>query len=234
MAAKRLRKVGLCVSTSNCSPVSASRRVSRPRSGSSSSSGSVRRTAMTSWRSASWPRGFSQPGSLMKSDTTKMVERRWMALAAASSSSESFVPPALVCSARPALLFVVAEGCTCCMACSRCSTCARLARAGIIFSTPAPYSSAPTRLPCRVSSRASTATNSADTWRLRSMPEPKSTDGLRSSRNHAAISRSSVNTRTCGVCMRAVTFQSMWRTSSCIWYSRRSARSSPLPRISVR
>ena len=30
MAAKRLRKVGLCVSTSNCSPVSASRRVSRP------------------------------------------------------------------------------------------------------------------------------------------------------------------------------------------------------------
>ena len=33
---------------------------------------------------------------------------------------------------------------------------------------------------------------------------------------------------------RAVTFQSMWRTSSWCWYSRRSARSSPVPRIRVR
>ena len=59
---------------------------------------------------------------------------------------------------------------------------------------------APTRLPWRVSRRASTATNSAETLRLRCSPEPKSTEGLRSSRNQAAISRSSVNTRTCGVC----------------------------------
>ena len=61
---------------------------------------------------------------------------------------------------------------------------------------------APTRLPCRVSRRASTATKSAETLRLRCSPEPKSTDGLRSSRNQAAISRSSVNTRTCG-CLQA-------------------------------
>jgi hypothetical protein len=48
------------------------------------------------------------------------------------------------------------------MLCSRCSTWRRPARAGITAaSTPEPYSSAPTRLPCRVSRRASTATNSA-------------------------------------------------------------------------
>ena len=75
--------------------------------------------------------------------------------------------------------------------------------------------------------RASTVTNSVDTARFFTFSEPKSTDGLMSSRNHAATSRSSLNSRTYGVCSRAVTFQSMWRTSSPYWYSRRSARSSP-------
>ena len=70
--------------------------------------------------------------------------------------------------------------------------------------------------------------------RLLVVCEPKSTEALKSKRNQALISRSSVNWRTCGTCRRAVTFQSIWRTSSCSWYSRRSARSSPAPRNRVR
>ena len=45
--------------------------VTRPMSGRSISSGSNRRTAVTSWRCASWPSARSQPGALMKSETTK-------------------------------------------------------------------------------------------------------------------------------------------------------------------
>ena len=235
--AKRWRKALSCVSTCSCSPVSASRNSTRPRSGSSSSSGSNRRTATTSWRCASWASGFSQPGALMKSDTTNTVERLRMPPSPACSSKPSCVPPA----ARSA------AGCS--SRCTSCSTCARLLRGGSTASTaralrpsaffappapPAPYSMAPTRLPWRVSRRASTATKRVRMSRLAWPCGPKWMEGLRSSRNQADISRSSVNTRTWGAFRRAVTFQSMWRTSSWGWYSRRSARSSPLPRTSVR
>ncbi len=102
-------------------------------------------------------------------------------------------------------------------------------RPGSSGSTRSPYSTAPTRLPRRVSSRASVVTKSISTvrfWRSASAV-PKSTDGLRSSRNQAVSSRSSVYSRTYGASIRAVTFQSMYRTSSPGWYSRRSARSTP-------
>ena len=82
------------------------------------------------------------------------------------------------------------------MRCSRFSTWVRPPRAGSTASTSLPYSSAPTRLPWRVSSRASTATNSADTARLVRSSEPKSTLPDRSSRNQALSSRSSVYSRT--------------------------------------
>ena len=83
--------------------------------------------------------------------------------------------------------------------------------AGIVRSTRSPYSTAPTRLPRRVRSRASVVTKSTRTvrfWRSASAV-PKSTDGLRSSRNQALSSRSSVYSRTYGRSIRAVTFQSM-------------------------
>src|SRR6185503_18192118 len=83
-AAKRLRNFGSCVSTNSCSPVSASRNRSKPRSGSSLSSGSCRRTATTSWRIESCPRRAAQPGALMKSETTNTRERREMAFAPAT------------------------------------------------------------------------------------------------------------------------------------------------------
>ena len=199
-----------------------------PRSGSSRSSGSVSRTAVTSWRRASRPSACSQPVSLMKSDTTNSVERRRTMLPADCSSSLSRVGPFSVALAKCGL------GRLRCRVCISCSTCWRPPRAGSTVSAPEPYSKAPTRLPWPVSSRARMATKRADTSRLRCSLEPKSIDGLRSSKNQAVISRSSVNTRTCGCCSRAVTFQSMWRTSSWNWYSRRSARSMPVPRSSVR
>src|SRR3954452_14294073 len=62
---------------------------------------------------------------------------------------------------------------------------------------------------------------------------PKSTEGLRSSRNQHVSSRSSWKSRTCVTSVRAVTFQSIARVSSPGWYSRRLARSIPVPRNSV-
>ena len=121
--------------------------------------------------------------------------------------------------------------------CSNCSTWLRPPRAGNTLTAsfcPAPNNKAPTRLPCRLIRRDNTPTKPCSTSLLRCSPEPKLSEGLRSSKNQAVISRSSVNTLTCGCCRRAVTFQSMCRTSSWCWYSRRSARSRPVPRISVR
>ena len=77
----------------SCSPVSASSTVTRPSSGSAISSGSNRRTATTSWRCASRASASSQPGWLMKSDTTSTSERRLIVPAAAFSRSASEVPP---------------------------------------------------------------------------------------------------------------------------------------------
>ena len=82
-------------------------------------------------------------------------------------------------------------------------------RAGSMPSTWWLYSSAPTRLPWRVSRRASTVTKPSDTDSLVRSLEPKSIEPDRSSRNQALNSRSSVNWRTCGSSSRAVTFQSM-------------------------
>ena len=52
--------------------------------------------------------------------------------------------------------------------------------------------------------------------------------------NQALISRSSWCCRTKGVCMRAVTFQSIVRISSPGWYSRTSSNSMPRPRNTLR
>ena len=79
------------------------------------------------------------------------------------------------------------------------STWLRLARGGSMPSTRWLYSSAPTRLPWRVSSRASTVTKPSETDSLVRSLEPKSTEPDRSSRNQAVSSRSSVNCRTCGL-----------------------------------
>jgi hypothetical protein len=71
--------------------------------------------------------GRSQPGSLMKSDTTNTLERRWMRWPAACSSSARRVLAGAWAAARAG---------RCMTACSSCSTWARLARAAITCSTP--------------------------------------------------------------------------------------------------
>ncbi len=61
------------------------------------------------------------------------------------------------------------------------------------------------------------------------LPEPKRPDALTSTRNITVSSRSSTKRLTKGAPMRAVTFQSMERTSSPGWYSRTSSNSIPCP-----
>ena len=100
-------------------------------------------------------------------------------------------------------------------------------RGGIVRSTALLYRMAPTRLPPRVSTRASVVATSISTVSFGRSVGPKPIDGERSSSSQAVSSRSSRNVRTWATSMRAVTFQSMWRTSSPGSYSRRSATSTP-------
>ena len=64
---------------------------------------------------------------------------------------------------------------------------------------------------------------------LRRSAVPKLMEAETSSTSHAVIARSPTWTRTCGSRKRAVTFQSMKRTSSPGWYGRMSASSVPEP-----
>ena len=85
---------------------------------------------------------------------------------------------------------------------------------------------APILSPCRVTIRAATAANSRPSWYLVKRRVPKCMLLAPSRITHAVISRSSRYWRTCSTPpLRAVTFQSMRRTSSPGWYSRTSARS---------
>ncbi len=223
-SANRARNFASWVSTISCSPVSASWTTIGPTSGSSASRGSTRRTASTSWRRLSRWSGRSQPGALMKSDTITTIDRRriWR-WAASNSAARSVTGDRSRCGSAIRSR-------------TRRSTASRPPAAGIVRSTSLAKVIAPTRLPRRVSRRASVAVKSISCVRLTrpSSAVPKSTEGLRSSRNQAVISRSSWYSRTCGVVVRAVTFQSIRRTSSPGSYSRREARSSPEPRNRLR
>ena len=100
---------------------------SRPRSGSSISSGSYSRTATTSWRCARCASGSAQPGVLMKSDTTNTSERRGMTRQAGLQQvAAGWSPRAWRRSGRVSIR------------CRMCSTWRRPLRAGITVSTPSP------------------------------------------------------------------------------------------------
>ena len=58
---------------------------------------------------------------------------------------------------------------------------------------------------------------------------PKPIEAESSNISHVVSARSATCTRTCGSRMRAVTFQSIWRTSSPGWYGRTCASSMPPP-----
>ena len=109
------------------------------------------------------------------------------------------------------------------------SACRRPLRGGTKCSTASVKRTAPTRSLLRIAENASTAASSAASSLLkrracRTAPTPD-----RSTTSITVSSRSSMNSLTYGRRMRAVTFQSMERTSSPGWYSRTSANSMPCP-----
>ena len=85
-----------------------------------------------------------------------------------------------------------------------------------------------------VNSRARQTASSVRTESLPCPSAPKLIEADWSSTSQAVSSRSSVYWRTYGSSSRAVTFQSMCRTSSSGVYSRRPAKSMPVPRNTVR
>src|SRR6202166_1732793 len=89
--------------------------------------------------------------------------------------------------------------------------------------------SSPTLSLLRIAEKARTLASSAARSRLLKAAEPKFPEALISTSNRIVSSRSSVNFLTKGRPARAVTFQSMVRTSSPGLYSRTSSKSMPRP-----
>src|SRR6267154_6796492 len=96
-------------------------------------------------------------------------------------------------------------------------------------STRSVTSSRPTLSLLRMAENARTLASSAARSRLLKEPDPKFPDALISTSRKMVSSRSSVNFLTKGRPARAVTFQSMVRTSSPGVYSRTSSKSMPRP-----
>ena len=90
-------------------------------------------------------------------------------------------------------------------------------------------SSSPTLSLFLIAEKASTLAISAASSRLLCAPEPKSPDALTSTMSRSVSSRSSTNFFTNGRPARAVTFQSMVRTSSPGTYSRTASKFMPRP-----
>ena len=157
----------------------------------------------------------------MKSEMTKTrLRRRTVAAARCSIAARSVVRPSV-----PAAAGLVSSA-------VRYRMWVRPVRGGMIRWYPLSYRIAPTRLPVRLNSRPRQTASSAST---ESFPvTPNRIDADRSRTSQAVSSRSSVYSRTYGSSRRAVTFQSMCRTSSSGVYSRRSVKSIPAPRNTVR
>jgi hypothetical protein len=93
-------------------------------------------------------------------------------------------------------------------------------------STSSVYKIRPTLSLLRMAEKASTLASSAASSRLVCAAEPKLPEALTSTSNKIVSSRSSVNFFTNGRPARAVTFQSIVRTSSPATYSRTSYKKS--------
>jgi hypothetical protein len=90
-----------------------------------------------------------------------------------------------------------------------------------------PKITAPTRLPSRVVRNVNAAAAAIARSRFSWSVVPKSRLALASNTIHVSSSRSAIVVRTWGVFVRAVRFQSMWRTSSPGEYSLPSPGSDP-------
>ena len=202
----------LVVETSLLRPLSGSTRVTRPTAGSSRSRGSRTSTASMSCR---WDRarsGRSQSTGPMKSDNTttsprRRGGRRSCSIAAARSprSDPSESVPARWRSAE-----IAASG----QRAQHVLQVARPPRAGIRLVVAPVETRAPIRLPPPLV-RCPTAAAAATTRSRFSQPVvPKSREPERSARSQVSSSRSAIVWRMCGCVVRAVTDQSIRRTSS--------------------
>ena len=161
--------------------------VTRPRSGRSISSGSYRRTAVTSWRCASWPSARSQPGALMKSETTKTLQRRLIDALRRRAAARAGRSRRRAASAGRAAI-----------RCSRCSTCtAAAARRDHGVDVVAVEQRADAVAVARQQPREHARRTRARRVRLVDAVEPKSTLALKVDAGTTRVSsRSSVNWRT--------------------------------------
>ncbi len=222
------------VATSRHRPVSGSVRVIRPTSGNSNSRGSTTSTASTWWRALSRRNGRSQAGGASapswsgrpsrKSETTTARPRRGAdrCRLCSASASEGAVPPAAPRGAAS-------------NARSRLNRWVRPPRAGNRRMPFPPSRCAPSRLPTPAVRNPTAATAATASSRFSSSAVPKSMLGEASTSNQVTNSRSASTSRTCGVVVRAVTAQSIRRTSSAPGrYSRLPANSLPGPGSSPR
>ncbi len=166
-------------------------------------------------RRASWTNTGSDSSSIIKSLIRNTAVRRCSTRAAYSSAWESLVP-------RPA-------GRNERISSTRRNAWRRPLSGGTKSSTRSVTRSRPTLSLLFVAASARIAAISEAMTALVFVPVPKSLDADRSTISSAVSSRSSMCSLTKGRPRRAVTFQSIARTSSPGWYSRTSENSMPRP-----
>ena len=201
-------------STSIASPVSGSDSSMRPTSGSSFSRGSVMEMATKSWRWLATRRGTSKP-QVRKSETRNTTDFFVMTRLRNSIAAPTSVPGFA----------------------GRKYSSSRITRStwflpflgGMYFSTSEVNMMSPTLSLFLIAENASSAHSSTATSSLKRDTEPKWPDELASTTSITVSSRSSTCFLTYGCPMRAVTFQSMERTSSPSVYVRTSENSMPRP-----
>ena len=211
------RSFRLRVSTRSCRPDSGSTSQRSPTSGSSCSRGSWISTATTSWRAARWSSRGRQSRGPRKSDTTTITERRRARRPIRARAAPSEVGPmgSRSGSRRSA-----------CRSASR----PRLPwRAGEATGLRSPNVASASRLPRRTAKCPTASETPSATSHFRRSAVPNVIDADVSSRSHVSTARSATLTRTCGSPVRAVTFQSIMRTSSPGAYGRTCASSVPSP-----
>ena len=222
--AKRSRSFLLRVSTRSWRPVSGSTSQSSPAFGRFCSRGSRISTATTSWRPASWSSGARQSRGPRKSETTTARERWRASEAAWRSAAPSEVDPR-----RPGASSGSSRS-----AASSPTRPTRPWRTGSTVGSGPPKVSVPRRFPRRVERWPTAIATPSATSAFRRSAVPKRIDGEVSSTSQVTSTRSAWWTRTCGSPVRAVTFQSIRRTSSPGTYGRMSASSVPSPRSDER
>src|SRR5688572_29063901 len=185
-----------------------------PMSGRVRSRRSSRTIATTSCLVASTLNGRSYPRS-RKSESRKITLRRWRTRIKNSIAAARSVPRAGGSNASTSRTSL--------------STWVFPFRGGMYRSTPSANRSAPARSLLRLAASPRTAAISAARSRLSCPWVPKRVEALPSTARITVSSRSSTKRLTNGVPRRAVTFQSIVRTSSPGWYSRTSLNSTPRP-----